>query len=630
MSPIEVGELRKSQAVHTFGIGATIDLQRFTTVVLGSDFWRQATWDPTQASNAIDDARLLGLVRSFLGPGVRQLTSPPTHPDTDGPGLYGIPLATFPTWGRCPRCELIAPFSHGNFTLEAAPRRPDLVKYVHRSCPRADNRTVTVTPVRFIVACTNGHLDDFPWELYIRGAGCSCEPVGPLRLQERGVSAEVADLWLRCDGCGTARPMTRAFERDDKTMEYLHIGSCRGHHPHLGRHHEERCEKAMLRPMLLGASNQWFPLMVSSLTIPGVGVRLDDLVERHWSQIEDVPSEEILRYNLGKGFLPVEFQEFEATEIMAAILRRRSGDGGLPPAARAEELKFDEWGLLSQPESSPSSEDFKLRAVETPLRYRHLLAEVVQVRRLRLVKAMTGFTRIDSPGDYSDIADIEPAKRVPLAQGTVEWVPAYEVRGEGIFVRLDEGAIAAWRSDATVRAREEELRAAHRSFRGNRGIEPVDDGADVLRYALLHSLSHALIRQFAIECGYSSASIQERIYSMSPDDPSGRGPMAGILLMTAAADSEGTLGGLVALGETTSFERHLAAALERARLCSSDPLCSEHVPQADGRSLHGAACHACMFVSETSCERSNRLIDRGLLVETTGGGVRPFFADLRS
>ncbi len=630
MSPTEVGELRKSQAIHTFGIGSTIDLQRFTTLVLGTDFWRQANWDPTQASNAIDDARLLGLVRSFLGPGVRQLVSPPTHPDTDGPTPYGIPLATFPTWGRCPRCELIAPFSQRHFALEAPPRRPDLVRYVHRSCPRANNRTVTVTPVRFIVACTNGHLDDFPWELYIQNAGCTCDPVGPLRLQERGVSAEVADLWLRCDGCGKTRPMTRAFERDEKTKEYAQIGPCQGHHPHLGRSHRERCEKAVLRPMLLGASNQWFPLMVSSLTIPGGGARLDDLVERHWSQVEDVPSEEILRYTLGKGFLPGEFQEFEVAEIMAAIERRRAGDDDQPSAARAEELKIDEWALLSNPGDAPATGDFELHAVETPERYRNLVAEVVQVRRLRLVKAMTGFTRIDSPGDYSDIADIEPTKRVPLSQGSVEWVPAYEVRGEGIFIRLDEGAIAAWRAEDSVRKREEELRAAHRAFRAVRDIRPADDGADVLRYALLHSLSHALIRQFAIECGYASASIQERIYSMSEDDPSGAGPMAGILLMTAAADSEGTLGGLVALGATRTFERHLAAALDRARLCSSDPLCGEHVPEADGRSLHGAACHACMFVSETSCERSNRLVDRGLLVETAAGGVRPFFADIRS
>ena len=32
------------------------------------------------------------------------------------------------------------------------------------------------------------------------------------------------------------------------------------------------------------------------------------------------------------------------------------------------------------------------------------------------------------------------------------------------------------------------------------------------------------------------------------------------------------------------------------RLCASDPLCAEHHPYRDGTTLHGAACHACMFL----------------------------------
>ncbi|MGC1719122.1 MAG: DUF1998 domain-containing protein [Isosphaeraceae bacterium] len=144
-----------------------------------------------------------------------------------------------------------------------------------------------------------------------------------------------------------------------------------------------------------------------------------------------------------------------------------------------------------------------------------------------------------------------------------------------------------------------------------------------MRYVLLHSLSHALIRQFAMECGYSTASIRERIYSHPPGG--GKEPMAGILLYTAAPDSEGTLGGLVARGEPMALGRHLDQALEAMRLCASDPLCAEHHPIKDGLTLHGAACHACLFLSETSCERGNKYLDRYVLVSTVESAELAFF-----
>jgi hypothetical protein len=128
---------------------------------------------------------------------------------------------------------------------------------------------------------------------------------------------------------------------------------------------------------------------------------------------------------------------------------------------------------------------------------------------------------------------------------------------------------------------------------------------------MLHTVSHLLIRELALECGYNAASIRERIYA----DKEGDERQAGILIYTAAADSDGTLGGLVELGKPENLSRLLDQALSRAGICSSDPLCSEHNPE-DDRSLHAAACHACSFVSETSCERGNRYIDRALIVPT--------------
>jgi hypothetical protein len=102
--------------------------------------------------------------------------------------------------------------------------------------------------------------------------------------------------------------------------------------------------------------------------------------------------------------------------------------------------------------------------------------------------------------------------------------------------------------------------------------------------------------------------------------------MAGILIYTAASDSEGTLGGLVQLGHPVTLGRQIQNAMESMRICGSDPLCAEHSPAADGRAIHGACCHACLFAPETSCEKGNRFLDRSTLVATFAAKGTKFFA----
>jgi hypothetical protein len=179
--------------------------------------------------------------------------------------------------------------------------------------------------------------------------------------------------------------------------------------------------------------------------------------------------------------------------------------------------------------------------------------------------------------------------------------------------------------DEAVRERESQFYAAHRAWRKERNVADVDAGFPGIRYILLHSLAHALMRQLALYSGYGAASIRERIYASdgSDDEPA----MSGVLLYTAAPDSEGTLGGLVALGEPDRLGRILRESIAAARLCASDPLCAEHEPVGDGVTLHGAACHACLFASETSCERGNKYLDRTLMAQTFSRAWPAFFND---
>ncbi len=71
--------------------------------------------------------------------------------------------------------------------------------------------------------------------------------------------------------------------------------------------------------------------------------------------------------------------------------------------------------------------------------------------------------------------------------------------------------------------------------------------------------------------------------------------------------------------------RRTQQALETLRLCASDPLCAEQRPSTDGRGIHAACCHACLFAPETSCERGNRYLDRGTLIATFAERGTQFF-----
>ena len=160
---------------------------------------------------------------------------------------------------------------------------------------------------------------------------------------------------------------------------------------------------------------------------------------------------------------------------------------------------------------------------------------------------------------------------------------ASEVHGEGIFLKFKSDALEKWAKKDSVKELDRKLRIGHRGWRLKRNLDP-DQGYPGVRYLMLHTLAHLLIRELALECGYNAASIRERVYA---DVEDGR-DQAGFLIYTAAADSDGTLGGLVDLGKPANLGPIINQALKRARVCASDPLCSEHDPGKD-QSLHGAA-----------------------------------------
>jgi hypothetical protein len=399
---------------------------------------------------------------------------------------------------------------------------------------------------------------------------------------------------------------------------WKNLPACRGRNFHIQTF--EECG-TQTRTLGLGATNSWFAMRLQAFALPQAEAEVDQRVAEYWGTLEMLGHvDEAAAKRLVKGMACwPELEPYGVDDVWKAIVRKR--DEGTEQSTPGDErdLMTPEWQAFTSARRF-ALPDFTTKSEPVPNPTRDWLREVVLVTRLREVSALYGFTRIDAP--EWDVLDTDENKRVAISRGAPTWVPCADTRGEGVFLHIDERCLAEWERQPAVVQRAGILRRAHQNWREQRQLAPGHWPG--VRYVLLHTLAHVMIREFALDSGYGASGIAERIYARS-----GERPMSGILLYTAAPDSEGTLGGLVSLGRRERLGALIEQALDAARLCSSDPLCAEHDPRVHGR-LYGAACHACLFAAETSCERGNHYLDRLLLVDTVAGADSSFLATRRS
>ena len=410
------------------------------------------------------------------------------------------------------------------------------------------------------------------------------------------------------------------------------FGKCSAWRPWL-RHNDEHCDQEA-RLLIRTGSNAWFPLQYSVLSIPEPQAELKKAVGRHWAHLRRLKSKARLEMAL-EEFMPEEvaeaLREWSLDELWDMILRKRSGelDKDVP-------IRQAEWQeiMMADPGSAhdmpPKGERWwprRLEGVDLP----PFLDRVVLIHSLREVRALIGFTRLEGFQTGPEGTVETDFDRVAPLSLEVDWIPAVEIRGEGIFLAFDERVVRAWENRQVVREREQHFREG---LRMENALKKSDRSMDVFtsaRLVMLHSLAHMLLTAISLEAGYSAAAIRERIYCYRAPVPPGATPeqiqaahqasRAGILLYTGTPGSEGTLGGLIDVGR--DIVKHLRRATEMNALCSNDPVCSKHLPDGpeEGRRREGAACHACLLIAEPSCERMNRDLDRALVVPTVEAGL---------
>ncbi|GLZ75398.1 hypothetical protein Afil01_02050 [Actinorhabdospora filicis] len=563
--------VRRAQLIGPAGPGAIIDL-------IGESF---VAVDVSRWSRTLP----VSMPRLTQRLGVRQLKTPTG---------FGVPYRRFPEWLFCGRCRRM---------IRRRPR-DESAKLTCAVC--AGDRPLI--PMRFIAICSNGHMADIDWWYWAHtNSTTKCEVRGKLRFDHRPEEGSgLSSLVVRCAECGAGRSLDRITSRGSLTQR------CEGLQPWQQPLDAEACDTLMVATQR-GASNVYFPSVVSALDLPP---------ESDW----DASSATLARLRDNHLFLAlVEDPTLPVRDMTLKFLASREGltvpelerllsteSSAQAHTGTEEDILPEEWVALLHPRDTEFDprDNFITRpsraprgpgggTVETELL--SSLRQVILVDRLREVRVLKGFHRYTRENMVS--ANLAPDQTS---------LPAIEVFGEGFLLAFEESAITEWERLRDVRERcrtiERRVEAADAYW-----LPPVTP-----RFLLLHTLAHLLLRATAFEAGYPTSSLGERIYTTHPE----QGPaMAGVLIYTAAGDSEGTLGGLVRMGEPERLPALLHSALVDGQWCSLDPVCSESPAQGPG-GLSMAACHACALVPETSCQATNRLLDRRLLIDPEFGFFR--------
>jgi hypothetical protein len=606
-----------------------------SVVTAGLDHWYPEDSPNFDASEYIEhDWRLearLRVTEFRLPPDFR----PTGHGDDNRNVKLRIPALRFPRWHFCLYCKRL--------------RLVPLTVRTKVECPDEEHEGRQYRPrmaqVPFVTVCPYGHLDDFPFDKWVhRSHRPSCN--GVLRLKSRGAGGLEGQV-VTCDTCETDRPLTGIMEghRGPDGAEHTTLTDqlsspndpfgCTGARPWLADPDGE-CGQP-LRGALRAAGNVYFPKVESSIYLPrregAVSAEMHELlrgprVGPRWSTLHDMLGNDVTSAQLRKGLSEL-FAPYSDEELVAAFRdlfgpgEDESGRQTTPTGSSVggDQLTGnDEWRHPEYLVIRETPKDDFLSATDPGI-HTDLTVHFSRIRSvnvLRETRALRGFTRV-----RDDVLKLNTGKSLLRRKSLPpdeDWLPAYVVKGEGIYLELNTDRLAAWESRAEVRARADKLATNYGAMASQGGIQP-----RVLspRFIMIHTLGHLLINELVFTCGYSSASLRERLYVS--ESPSRK--MGGLLIYTAAGDSEGTMGGLVRMARQDSLRPVVESALSDARWCSTDPVCMDAGEKGQGpSSCNLAACHGCALLPETSCEEFNRFLDRGLVIGTFKDPSLGFFA----
>lgn len=608
--------IRRSHLIAPFGVGALSvgkDGTMYITAALDCWFDEEVTADKGFQIDLNEYKveewrleRLLGVNHFRLPPDFRE---PRNHDHQKVNMSLTIPVYRFPSWDVCPWCGRL--------------EQQTLTLTQRRKCPAC--KKAYMSQVQLITMCEKGHLHDFPWREWAhKDEETACRE--PLTLTKSGASTFQYQK-VQCK-CGANRSLANVmwFSRDGLSTglsdnlntsrkEYV----CSGSRPWVCQDQPETTCGLPLRVALTNATNVYYPDTKSAIYLPrrsdAAPSELVELMET--SPLSDLVMDssrtDAQRLRLHHPLLLKKFTDEQIDAAIRIVSNQNQTKESL--IDKIEDYKNFEEDLLSREyEQLKCEQDEPQLQVQLPAiqsfdeKMRPYFSTISLVKKLRETRALVGFSRVYPKSELS----LEQKKMMMFKQAPKKnesWLPAVIVHGEGIFMEFDENMLETWESNPAVVNRVKKLVERHKALETtgkwlHKSLSP--------RFLMIHTFAHILINQLTFECGYSAASLRERLYVSNL----GGKRLSGVLIYTASGDSEGTLGGLVSMGRPRRLEPIIWKALEKARWCSADPVCME-IGSSGGQgpeSCNLAACHNCALVPETSCQEGNRFLDRALLI----------------
>jgi hypothetical protein len=633
------GPIRQSQLIAPFGPGA-LHTDRFGTTLIccGLDYWFKDDHPDNIQEFVIDDE--WRLQRDLW---VNHLRRPPDYRlsmiGVEVPNIgMTIPFLRFPTWHYCIECGYMKKLALTYQGLRYQNICPE--------CQEKRGRKVPMVQVRFIAVCEHGHIQDFPWcEWAHRSAIPEC---GIDFLKLRDYRGTLESITVTCTRCGKSNNLSGI------TSDILRIEGqpfeCKGQRIWL--HDENGIGCGMpIRGSLRNASNLYFAKVSSSIFIPR-NIKKDKNIDPLMTELIYVLNrpgisallDTLLELNVAISTIikkfrkhhDMDFQEFTDDEIKSSLnhyieLKNSAKPKPSPDkkthALSPKSFRFEEYQMLEQETEDPALMS-RMEPINSYTRnISNYFSRIMLIHKLRETRAFTGFTRINHENNQSP-SELKKNLWLNPPPSHKNWLPACMVFGEGLFFELNRKTLEEWLYGPNKSLIDTRIYGMKKNFMAEikhtpgfalkNEIHPV--------FVMIHTLAHLLINQLTFECGYSSASLRERLYFSSDLET----PMAGFLIYTAAGDSEGTMGGLVRMGKPGLFEPLLLQTLRKAQWCSTDPVCMELGAQGGQGpySCNLAACHNCALVPETACEEFNRFLDRGLVSGTVEKRSLGFFNKL--
>ena len=599
-------DLRRSQFVTVYGPGALIEGPNGSRLIPSFNGLGKHCKDSFFKKYELKDIRMSRLLDEEIDSSYENhlLEIPSNSAIADGEENVIYSTVVFPAWHICyKRNPAILYYDKIN--------EPHCDAYNPVKCGECDKEN---NPnVRFVRACPDGHLDEVYWKGEVHGGSSTCD--GHPYYYWRVNGSALSDIIIECPKCHSYTDMNQIYKNKHKcTGRTPEKEELRGYPIAFAKIDRKKdCEEVM-SVIQKQSSSLRLAITKTLLKIPQFDESImDSLMNNKMEGFirgllkvqapEEIDKQIILDFALdcysNKDYKKL-VKFFENHEFIDYYNRFTKVDERNPDYTSSLDEEFKSLrGDKKESENFAKSDffhyDLKGLDYEFPL-------DVCGIEKLTTVTAQLSYQRNPHTKKNPETGEIEEGESISV--GYVDektkkiWYPAFKGVGEGIFITSEENPLTY------IDGLDDIIRTWERAI-----LPSYKDRPDISNplFVWWHTLSHAVLKSLSLSCGYSSASLHERVYI---DEVSGKG---GILIYNTSPGDDSGMGGLVdTVYNKNEFNKVLKNAMNTLLVCSNDPLCSSI--QLEKNDVNGSACHNCLLVSETSCEHRNSFLDRHFFI----------------